>query len=112
GDPNWVAWDLTSADLGSVARSNFLPDPDLPAGFYAVTTDDYNGVGNLNFNRGHMCPSADRNGTAADNQIVFYMTNIVPQSADNNQGPWELLESYERQLATAGSELLIMSGPS
>src|SRR5690242_18534051 len=46
-DPNWVSWDLTSDDVGSISRSNFLPDPDLPAGYHAVTTDEYNGVGNV-----------------------------------------------------------------
>jgi hypothetical protein len=66
-DPNWVSWDLTSGDHGSVARSDFVPDPDLPAVFYPVTTDDYNGVGAINFNRGHMTPSADRNDTVANN---------------------------------------------
>ncbi|HEX3728963.1 MAG TPA: DNA/RNA non-specific endonuclease, partial [Opitutaceae bacterium] len=111
-EPNWVSWDLTSGDVGGSGRSNdFEPDPSLPAGFLAVTTADYNGVGAINFNRGHMCPSEDRTDTLADNLAVFYMTNIVPQSADNNQGPWELFEDYCRQQASAGNEVLITSGP-
>jgi DNA/RNA endonuclease G (NUC1) len=110
GQPNWVSWDLTAADHGSVSRSDFLPDPDLPSGFYAVTTTDYNGVGDINFNRGHMSPSADRNDTTTNNIPVFYMTNILPQAADNNQGPWEEFETYCRTLASAGNELLITSG--
>src|SRR5947208_8290264 len=24
GDPNWVSWDLTTADIGSSGRSNFI----------------------------------------------------------------------------------------
>jgi DNA/RNA endonuclease G (NUC1) len=112
GQPNWVSWDLTNGDHGSVSRSDFVPDPDLPSGFYAVTTDDYNGVGNINFNRGHMTPSADRNDTVTNNIPAFYMTNIVPQAADNNQGPWEVFETECRTLASAGNELLIVSGAS
>ena len=111
GEPNWVSWHLSAGDHGSVSRSDFVPDPDLPVTFYAVTTADYNGVGNINFNRGHMTPSADRNDTAENNQVAFYMTNIVPQSADNNQGPWELFEEYCRGLAVS-NEVLLVSGPS
>ena len=58
------------------------------------------------------CPSEDRTDTTADNVEVFLMSNIVPQSADNNQGPWELFEEYCRTQASAGNEVLIISGPS
>jgi DNA/RNA endonuclease G (NUC1) len=109
GDPNWVSWNLTSGDVGSSGRSSFIPDPDLPSGFYALVTGDYTGSG---YDRGHMCPSADRTITTTDNQIVFYMSNIIPQTADNNQGPWASFETYCRTLASAGNELLIISGPS
>ena len=62
GEPMWASWNLTSADVGSVARSpsNYFPDTNLPAGYYEVTTGDYTGVGAINFNRGHLCPSEDR----------------------------------------------------
>ena len=108
-DPNWVAWDLTAGDLGGSGRSNFIVDTNLPAGFYQVLTTDYSGSG---YDRGHMCPSADRTVTATDNQVVFYMSNMVPQAPDNNQGVWASFETYSRSLATAGNELLIISGPS
>lgn len=111
-DPNWVSWDLTNADVGTVDRSDFLPDPALPAGFHAVTTQEYNGVGAVRIDRGHMTPSKDRTDTPANNQVVFYMTNIVPQAADNNQGPWEDFETECRNIAAQGNELLIVSGPS
>src|SRR5581483_8501600 len=110
GEPNWVAWDLTNSDVGSAGRSSsFYPDTRLPAGFYEVTTSDYTNSG---FDRGHMCDSADRTDTSAHNLIVFYMSNILPQTADNNQGPWEQFEAYCRTEAAAGYEVLITSGPS
>ena len=108
-EPNWVAWDLTSGDVGGSGRSNFIVDAGLPAGFYQVLTTDYSGSG---FDRGHMCPSADRTITVADNQVVFTMSNMVPQTPDNNQGVWASFETYSRSLASAGNELLIISGPS
>lgn len=105
---NWVSWDLTSADSGSSGRSNFAVDYTLPAGFALVDTTAYSGTG---FDRGHMCPSGDRTITTADNQVTFYMSNMVPQAPDNNQGVWASLESYCRSLAGAGNEILIISGP-
>lgn len=110
GEPNWVSWDLTTTDVGGSGRSNnFLPDPDLPATFYHVVTGDYSGSG---YDRGHMCPSADRTISAADNQVTFYLGQILPQTPDNNQGIWANFENYCRSLASAGNEILITSGPS
>ena len=104
GEPNWVSWDLTSGDIGSSGRSSFLTDSTLPVGFYRVKTTDYTNSG---YDRGHMCPSADRSITDADNAIVFYMSNVMPQTPDNNQGVWESFEYYCRSLANLGDEVLI-----
>jgi DNA/RNA endonuclease G (NUC1) len=110
GEPNWASWDLTSSDIGSSGRSStFYTDTTLPSTFYHVTTSDYTSSG---FDRGHMCPSLDRTDNTNDNKLVFYMSNIVPQQADNNQGPWEAFENYCQSLAQAGNELLLISGPS
>lgn len=109
GEPNWVSWDLTLSDQGSATRStSFYTDTRLPSNFYVVTSSSYTNSG---YDRGHMCPSADRTDTTAHNQIVFYMSNIVPQAPDNNQGPWERFETYCRSLTSSGYELVIISGP-
>jgi DNA/RNA endonuclease G (NUC1) len=111
GEPNWASWDLTTSDVGSVNRSSsFYTDTNLPSNFYWVTDADYNGVGNINFNRGHLCPSEDRTDTTNDNKMVFFMSNIMPQSAVNNQGVWGTFEGYCRSL-TNNYELLIICGP-
>ena len=111
GEPNWVSWDLTTADIGSSGRGNFTQDPTLPAGFTAVatTTTPYKSAG---FDRGHMCPSGDRTITVSDNDIVFYMSNMIPQASANNQGVWANLENDCRTFAGQGNELLITCGPS
>src|SRR5262249_16049465 len=72
------------------------------------TPEDYSNSG---FDRGHMCPSADRTDNRADNDLVFYMSNIIPQAPGSNQGVWEDFESYCRTLAQSGNEQLIISGP-
>ena len=107
GKSNWVSWYLNSASIGSTPRQNdFRPDPSLPAGWYQVNNTDYSGSG---FDRGHMTPSGDRTSSVANNSATFFMTNMIPQAPDNNQGPWEKLESYLRgQLS--GQEIYIISG--
>lgn len=108
-EPNWVAWNLTSGDVGSSGRSpDFFQDTTLPAGFYQVLPTDYSGSG---YDRGHLCPSGDRTVTRADNDVVFFMSNMMPQAPDNNQGVWASFETYCRTLADTGNEVLIIAGP-
>jgi endonuclease G len=110
GRPNWVSWHLASSWLGSTPRQDdFRNDTTLPAGWYQVQGTDYSGSG---FDRGHHCPSADRTLTVADNSSTFLMTNMLPQSPDNNQGPWANMENYLRTLVTSGNELYIIMGGS
>lgn len=105
--PNWVSWQLNRSWLGSVRRQNdFRLDPSLPQGWYRVDgRDDFGG-----YDRGHMIPSADRTRSLKDNSATFLMTNIIPQSRDNNQETWRLLEQYCRELVNQGHELYILSG--
>ncbi len=106
---NWVCWRLRKEDIGTAARSPFEPDPALPKGVIArVNSHDFDGSG---FDRGHMCPAKDRSASPEDSQIVFYMTNIVPQSPASNQKAWERLEDYCRRLAKEGHVLYIACGP-
>ncbi len=107
---NWTAWRLDSNWLGSTPRQDdFRPDATLPSGWYQVTDTDYSGSG---YDRGHLCPSGDRTNSVPNNSATFLMTNMMPQLAANNQGPWEELESYCRTLAGQGNEIYIMAGPS
>jgi endonuclease G len=110
GEPNWASWDLTASDIGSSGRSpDFITDTNLPSDFYEVITTDYSGSG---YDRGHMCPSADRTDNVTDNDLVFLMSNIIPQAPNNNEGVWGNFEDYCRTLALSGNELLIICGPS
>ncbi len=106
---NWVSWHLSNRWKGDAKRSpGFAPDEALPAGFYRVETRDYSGSG---FDRGHLCPSDDRDFSPLENAATFRLTNIIPQAPANNQGPWRELEEYARTLAARGSELYIVAGP-
>ena len=108
GIPNWTAWHLNSSWLGSTARQDdFRVDDTFPASEPQASLADYSGSG---YDRGHMCPSADRTLTVAANQQTFFLTNMVPQAANNNQGPWAAMENDLRAIVQTGKELFIISG--
>lgn len=109
GIANWVSWHLSTAWKGETDRQNdFRPDSDLPQNWYEVTPRDYASTG---FDRGHLCPSSDRDGSLEDNQETFFMTNMTPQAPDHNRGVWKSLEEYERTLTLQGNEVYIIAGP-
>jgi endonuclease G, mitochondrial len=108
GTANWVSWHLDESWLGSATRQNdFRADTSLPADWYQVSATDYRYSG---FDRGHVCPSADRTLTEEANSNTFFMTNMIPQAPNNNRYTWANLESYCRSLVNAGYELYIISG--
>ncbi|CAN5173863.1 hypothetical protein BH09BAC2_BH09BAC2_23780 [soil metagenome] len=109
GKPNWVSWHLEASDLGTTARSNtFRPDDALPATWYHVSDNSYTGSG---FDRGHNCPSGDRNATSEANSSTFLMTNMMPQAATNNQLTWARLEDSTRKLIeTNVNEVYVICG--
>lgn len=109
GALRWASWVLGRDWMGSTDRqNNFRPDGILPKGTYQVTPSDYTGSG---YDRGHMVPSADRTASEQDNSATFLMTNIFPQTAENNRGPWRELESYCRDLIyQQGKTLYIIGG--
>jgi DNA/RNA endonuclease G (NUC1) len=78
GTARWVAWHHSTARMGNAERCDcFQPDWALPFTFFQANTWDYTNTG---FDRGHLCPSADRDASDADNAATFLMTNIMPQA--------------------------------
>jgi endonuclease G, mitochondrial len=109
GTANWVSWHLSKAWQGDTQRQNdFRPDQNLPNNWYEVTPSDYSRSG---FDRGHLCPSSDRDATIEDNQETFFMTNMIPQAPEHNQNIWKNLEEYERLLTEQGNEVYVIAGP-
>lgn len=70
----------------------FQEDPAIPES-YRTTIADYRGSG---YERGHICPSADRQNSRDANEQTFYLSNMHPQVHDFNTGVWENMENQLR----------------
>jgi endonuclease G len=105
---NWVSWELTDSWLGLAERQDdFRPDSSLPTDWYKTVPGDYTNSG---FDRGHLCPSADRTNTKEDNSSTFLMTNIIPQAPDLNREGWAYLEEYCRSIVKTGYKASVIAG--
>ena len=115
GTPNWVAFEMDPTHFGAEDRCDcFTFDPTLPASLTRYTTADYTGAGAFHgygIDRGHLARSFDRTAASLDNARTFYFSNIIPQAADLNQGPWSVLETYLGNLVRAGGkEVYVLTG--
>jgi DNA/RNA endonuclease G (NUC1) len=118
GIPNWVAYDLNGTQIvpGQDRCNCFTFDAELrAAGFQPYTTADYTGAGSFagyGIDRGHMTRSFDRTAGSLDNATTYYFSNVVPQAADLNEGPWAILEDTLGDIAQTGTkEVYITVGP-
>ena len=113
--PNWVSYDIDATVFGAQDRCDcFTYDPLLPQSFTHYTTADYTGAGAIagyGIDRGHLARSFDRTSGSLDNAHSFLFSNIVPQAADVNQGPWAIMENFLGNLAMAqNKEVYVIAG--
>jgi DNA/RNA endonuclease G (NUC1)/uncharacterized protein YjdB len=110
GGPTWVSWNLNASQFGDAPRCDcFSTDLGLPSWVIPIVDFDYRGGG---YDRGHMVQSESRTTTDQENAATFLLTNILPQAADNNQGPWLRFENYlNDQARVQNKEVYVVAGP-
>ena len=88
----WVAYrfDAITRQSNTSRSDAWADDPELPE-VYRIGTSYFNG-----YQRGHICPSADRLYSVEANMQTFYMSNMSPQIGDFNGGAWAGLEDLVR----------------
>lgn len=107
--PRWVSWRLDTSWLGTATRAtSFRRDAQLPITAGQARDEDFRNSG---FERGHLCPSADRTNTDPDNDATFVFTNVVPQTRASNGGTWATLEDEARDQARLGKTVFLVAGP-
>lgn len=107
--PAAVLWTLQASDFsGSVTtkpkyfkQDRFLPKPRLKNELFTFS----------GYQRGHLCPSGDRDSRKDWFKDTFYTSNIVPMKPETNAGAWKETETICRALATQGHQLHIVAGP-
>lgn len=94
----WVAYSLTSEDMGDVKRpSSWSYNPQLSTSKQVnLCSRSYND----DYSRGHLIPNASRNARREAQEQTFYVTNSVPQIQNGfNGGVWMHLESAVQHYA-------------
>lgn len=107
--PAAVFWTLKASDFsGSMTtkpkyfkQDRFLPKPRLKNEMFTFS----------GYQRGHLCPSGDRDSRKDWFKDTFYTSNIVPMKPETNAGAWKETEKLCRDLAADGHILNIVAGP-
>jgi len=111
---DWVCYYLTpretQGDLDLERKWRNEPWVGKGEALEATPKDDYQGAGDQDYDRGHMAPLASFRGSPYASQVNFY-SNIVPQKAALNEGPWKRLEDKVRDLVDSSGRVWVMSGP-
>ena len=107
-NPNWVAYELTAAEVkGEEPRNgDFIPDPDVKG--TQATDNDYKRSG---WDRGHLAPAADMKWSEQAMKESFYLSNIAPQNNNLNRGVWKSIEELTREVADRYENVLVVTGP-
>lgn len=107
--PAMVFWTLQSSDFtGTMTakpkyfkQDRFLPKPRLKNELFTF----------IGYQRGHLCPSGDRDSRKDWFKDTFVTSNIVPMTAETNAGAWKETETLCRWLVVQGHRLKIVAGP-
>lgn len=88
-------------------RDNFREDPAVHAECRS-RLPDYAGSG---YDRGHLAPAANNTVSTEVMSESFYLSNMIPQNANNNRGIWRILELQIRDhVRSTGETVYVISG--
>lgn len=106
--PECVYYTLRDADFKGTQKSKpkyFKADYLLPPP--RRKNKDFSFTG---YQRGHLCPSGDRDSRKDWFKDTFFTSNIVPMTPEVNAGVWKDIETECRNLAANGHVLKIAAG--
>ena len=109
GVPAGVFWSVSREDIGNAQRSpswRFKTDKETPKP--RVKSNMYLRSG---FQRGHMCPAADRSANTKLMRSTFIMSNVCPMTQALNTGAWKRWEEKERRIAREKGQCFVIAAP-
>lgn len=109
GIPTRVDWTISDSLMGSVKRTptyrfkadGRTPRPRITSALYTRS----------NYQRGHLCPAADRSASKELMRSTFLMSNVCPMTPAINTGAWKITEETGRALARRGHKVNVTAGP-
>ncbi len=103
----WVAYELKKSQLSksNLKRPFFIDDPKVSSG--SASWRNYKKSG---YDKGHLCPAADRRFSKQAFEETFYTSNISPQRNDFNAGIWNKLEQKTRYWASKYDGVYVVTG--
>ncbi|MDG1728732.1 MAG: DNA/RNA non-specific endonuclease [Algibacter sp.] len=103
----WVAYELKKSHLSKTnhKRPYFEIDKAVKTG--AASWRNYKNSG---FDRGHLCPAADRRYSKDAHDETFLTSNISPQEHQFNSGIWSTLEHKVRYWARKYDGVFVVTG--
>jgi len=106
----YVLEHITKAAITGPAKrkDDFRPDPAIPVVGQSHLAD-YATAGNI-YDRGHLSPAGDNTQNEKIMSESFFLSNMVPQVANNNRGIWKQLETKVRTYVTQFGDLYVVSG--
>ncbi|MDE0092857.1 MAG: DNA/RNA non-specific endonuclease [Oligoflexia bacterium] len=111
--PAWIAYKLSPALVwGKLkAERKYVKDPLLSSGSSLVYKDwagasNCDGTVKQGYDKAHLAPLGSFKFSPFSYQAQ-YLTNIVPQRRNFNQGPWRYLEERVRAFVKKGNEVKI-----
>lgn len=103
----WVAYELTQNDMSSAdyKRPYFNQDKSVK-----TKSADWRNYKNSGYNKGHLCPAADRKSSYSMYEKTFLTSNASPQLYDFNSGIWNRLEQKVRFWAERYNGVYVITG--
>lgn len=104
---NWVAYTLDIEELNTKTTGrtdDFREDPKVDG----AHLEDYRNSG---YDRGHLCPSADRTSSVDLCSETYLLSNMSPQIHRFNAGLWLKAEDAVRDAARMYEKIYIATGP-
>lgn len=103
----WVAYELKKSHIvyTNFRRPYFSDDP-----IVQTSSANWKNYIRSGYDRGHLCPAADRRFSIEAFNETFYTSNVSPQRNDFNAGLWNRLEQKVRYWAKKYDGLYVVTG--